>query len=102
MDNLLPISKLSPEARELLAGYGMSAKDKGVLIKSVAEDMTFDKVADFILEIKQEIPLEDGIREIDRILFTVRQAYIMGFAKAIEAYSDVIEMGLREEACDCQ
>jgi ATP-dependent Clp protease ATP-binding subunit ClpX len=98
MDKLLPVNALSVESRELLTKFRLCNKEKTQIVKNIADSLTYEATTKLMIEIIESG--EDYQCEFDKITWCVRMAYVTGFAKAIDSYSDVIEMSLRGKGID--
>jgi len=97
MRELLPLSEISQEKRELIQAFVMSAADRSRLSDSIAETLTIDAMMEMSLEICKHVEFPDGFTALERMLWTSRSAYLLGFRQALDAYSQVFEEAMRED-----
>lgn len=95
MDNLLPMSKLSPEARELMATVILSKEEVLAVAEGIAKHITPEKGAELAVIIAENAEGFRGFSEPERIAWLVRQSYKFGAIRAIELYTEAMENEIR-------
>lgn len=75
----------------------MEAAELEGVVKAEADRITPEVAADIMLAILNNVDEEDGknCSRLDKMLWAIRGSYLIGFQKALEAYSDCIKATLQ-------
>lgn len=96
MRKLLSFGELSPEKRELIQEVMLSPADKNRLSGIAADALTIDVTQEMILQICEQTEFPSDFTNLERILWTSRGTYLLGYRAALDMYSRAIEEILRE------
>ena len=76
----------------------MEAAEIEAIVRSESDRITPDVAADIMLAIMKSTDAEENedCSRLDKILWSIRGSYLIGFQKALECYSECIKQTLQE------
>ena len=96
MDNLLPLSSLNDEKRELFSKVVLGIHEREALIKFIADELTIEVMAEMLDKVASDSCKCPDFTLYDQILWLSRLAYLAGFDRGVQIYSNIVEIALRE------
>lgn len=79
---------------------GLTKEELNSIIRYEADRLTYEATTELLLDIAQGTEKDESSSPLDRILWAVRMAYLVGFSKAAECFNEALLMSREEENGD--
>lgn len=98
MPNKQKLQEAAATATKTSESFLIEAAEIEAIVKSEADRITPDVAADIMLAIIKSTGTEENkdCDRLDKILWSIRCSYLLGFQKALECYSECIKQQLQK------